>query len=114
MEELKATLNTLREEAAKGTKTRAPGSTQEQPPAPPVPPVPPVPPAPPAPKPPESTLPSRRGPTEDELKETVTVKVIGQTINEDGVAYKKGETFRTTLGRALALGPAFIEDADED
>jgi len=35
---------------------------------------------------------------------TVTVRVTGQRICEEGVGYAKGETFETTPDRAEALG----------
>ena len=38
-----------------------------------------------------------------ETPELVTVRVLGQRINEDSVGYEKGETFQTTAERAAAL-----------
>ena len=37
------------------------------------------------------------------LLETVTVRVTGERICENGVGYVKGETFETTADRAAAL-----------
>ncbi|WP_193214936.1 hypothetical protein [Luteolibacter marinus] len=43
---------------------------------------------------------------------TVTVRVTGQPVGEDGAHYAKGETFQTTAERAAALG-AYVEIVED-
>lgn len=114
-EQLMGLLNEARAEAAKGTQTRAPGEGEEPPagdstpaPAPAPTPAPTPAPAPAA----DTELPSRRGPTREELDAVDTYRVTGQAINEGGVTYKKGETLELTLERAIAIGPELIAETD--